>query len=124
MTDTIMPPVHPGEILLEEFLAPLGVSQYQLAKAVHVPARRINEIVHGQRRITADTALRLSRYFGTSERFWSNCQYLWIGAFSRSCFVGDEFDLEAVGVGEVGGVVIGSAGVGMCVGEQQCPAVY
>ncbi len=74
MTDTIMPPVHPGEILLEEFLKPLEVSQYQLAKALDVPARRINEIVHGQRRITADTALRLSRYFGTSERFWMNLQ--------------------------------------------------
>jgi antitoxin HigA-1 len=70
----VMPPVHPGEVLLEEFLQPLGVSQYQLAKAVDVPARRINEIVHGQRRITADTALRLSRYFGTSERFWLNLQ--------------------------------------------------
>ena len=74
VTDTIMPPVHPGEILLTEFLEPLGVSQYQLAKAVNVPARRINEIVHGQRRISADTALRLSRYFGTSERFWLNLQ--------------------------------------------------
>ena len=72
--DTVMPPVHPGEILQEEFLTPLGVSQYQLAKAVDVPARRINEIVHGQRRITADTALRLARYFGTSERFWMNLQ--------------------------------------------------
>jgi addiction module HigA family antidote len=72
--DTVMPPVHPGEILQEEFLAPLGVSQYRLAKAVDVPARRINEIVHGQRRITADTALRLSRYFGTSKRFWLNLQ--------------------------------------------------
>ena len=72
--NTVMPPVHPGEILLEEFLQPLGVSQYRLAKAVGVPARRINEIVHGQRRITADTALRLSRYFGTSERFWLNLQ--------------------------------------------------
>jgi addiction module HigA family antidote len=74
VTDTIMPPVHPGEILLTEFLEPLGESQYQLAKAVDVPARRINEIVHGQRRISADTALRLSRYFGTSERFWMNLQ--------------------------------------------------
>ena len=74
VTDTIMPPVHPGEILLTEFLEPLGVSQYQLAKAVDVPARRINEIVHGQRRISADTALRLARYFGTSERFWMNMQ--------------------------------------------------
>jgi addiction module HigA family antidote len=73
-TDTIMPPVHPGEILLEEFLKPLDVSQYQLAKELNVPARRINEIVHGQRRITADTALRLARYFGTSERFWMNLQ--------------------------------------------------
>ena len=72
--DTIMPPVHPGEILLVEFLEPLDVSQYRLAKAVDVPARRINEIVHGQRRISADTALRLARYFGTSERFWMNLQ--------------------------------------------------
>lgn len=73
-TDTIMPPVHPGEILFTEFLEPLEVSQYQLAKAVDVPPRRINEIVHGQRRISADTALRLARYFGTSERFWMNLQ--------------------------------------------------
>jgi addiction module HigA family antidote len=72
--ETVMAPVHPGEILLEEFLGPLEVSQYQLAKAVDVPARRINEIVHGQRRISADTALRLARYFGTSERFWINLQ--------------------------------------------------
>ena len=72
--ETIMPPVHPGEILYEEFLAPLSLSQYQLAKEISVPARRINEIVHGQRRITADTALRLARFFGTSERFWLNLQ--------------------------------------------------
>jgi antitoxin HigA-1 len=72
--DTIMGPVHPGEILLEEFLGPLNISQYQLAKEISVPARRINEIVHGQRRITADTALRLARFFGTSERFWINLQ--------------------------------------------------
>ena len=72
--ETVMAPVHPGEILLGEFLGPLGVSQYQLAKAVSVPPRRINEIVHGQRRISADTALRLARYFGTSERFWINLQ--------------------------------------------------
>ncbi len=62
MTETIMPPVHPGEILLEEFPNPLSVSQYQLAKEIGVPARRINEIVHGQRRISADTGLRLARY--------------------------------------------------------------
>ncbi len=72
--DTVMAPVHPGEILLEEFLTPLAVSQYQLAKEIRVPARRINEIVHGQRRISADTALRLARFFGTSERFWINLQ--------------------------------------------------
>jgi addiction module HigA family antidote len=72
--DTVMAPVHPGEILLEEFLKPLGVSQYQLAKEIGVPARRINENVHGQRRVSADTALRLARFFGTSERFWVNLQ--------------------------------------------------
>ena len=69
-----LPAVHPGEILLEEFLNPLGISQYQLAKDISVPPRRINEIVHGQRSITADTALRLARYFRTSERFWLNLQ--------------------------------------------------
>jgi len=67
-------PIHPGEILAEEFLGPLGVSQYRLAKDVSVPARRINEIVQGKRGISADTALRLARYFGTSERFWINLQ--------------------------------------------------
>jgi addiction module HigA family antidote len=67
-------PVHPGEVLLEEFLTPMGVTQYRLAKDISVSARRINEIVHGERAITADTALRLSRYFGTSERFWLNLQ--------------------------------------------------
>lgn len=72
--DVIMPPVHPGEILLTEFLEPLKLSQYQLARSIAVPARRINEIVHGQRRISADTALRLARFFGTSERFWMNLQ--------------------------------------------------
>lgn len=69
-----VPPIHPGEILQEEFLVPLGVSQYRLAKDTSVPPRRINEIVHGQRSISADTALRLARYFGTSERFWINLQ--------------------------------------------------
>jgi len=67
-------PIHPGEILLEEFLKPLGISQYRLAKDINVPARRINEIVHGKRAITADTALRLSRYFNLSDRFWLNLQ--------------------------------------------------
>src|SRR5438477_11753784 len=69
-----LPPVHPGEILLEEFLSPLGISQYRLAKETSVPPRRINEIVRGLRSISADTALRLARYFGTSERFWLNLQ--------------------------------------------------
>jgi antitoxin HigA-1 len=67
-------PVHPGEILMEEFLKPLGISQYKLAKDISVPPRRINEIVQGKRSITADTALRLARYFGLSERFWLNLQ--------------------------------------------------
>ena len=69
-----LPPVHPGEVLLQEFLKPLGISQYRLAKDVSVPPRRINEIVRGTRAITADTGLRLARYFGTSERFWLNLQ--------------------------------------------------
>lgn len=74
MSDKRLPPIHPGEILLEEFLKPMGISQYRLAKATSVPARRINEIVHGKRSITADTALRLSKYFGMSDRFWMNLQ--------------------------------------------------
>ena len=74
MSSRKVPPVHPGEILLEEFLKPLGVSQHRLAKDVSVPPRRINEIVRGSRAITADTALRLARFFGTSERFWMNLQ--------------------------------------------------
>ncbi len=69
-----MPPIHPGEILLEEFLEPMGISQYKLAKDISVPPRRINEIVQGKRSISANTALRLSRYFGLSERFWLNLQ--------------------------------------------------
>lgn len=67
-------PIHPGEVLLEEFLEPLGISQYRVARDTSVPPRRINEIVHGKRAVTADTALRLARYFGTSERFWLNLQ--------------------------------------------------
>ena len=67
-------PIHPGEILLHDFLEPMGISQYRLAKDTSVPARRINEIVHGARAVTADTALRLGRYFGTSAQFWMNLQ--------------------------------------------------
>ena len=68
------PPIHPGEILEKEFLEPLELSQYRLAKEISVPARRINEIVHGTRAISADTALRMARYFGTSDEFWLNLQ--------------------------------------------------
>ena len=67
-------PIHPGEVLHADFLEPLGISQYRLAQDISVPARRINEIVHGKRAVSADTALRLARYFGTSERFWLNLQ--------------------------------------------------
>jgi addiction module HigA family antidote len=74
MSGRDFPPVHPGEILLEEFLKPMGISQYRLAESIHVPARRINEIVLEKRGITADTALRLSRFFGNSAQFWMNLQ--------------------------------------------------
>ena len=74
MPKKVLDPIHPGEILLEEFLKPLGLSQYRLAKSMSVPPRRINEIVHGKRAVTANTALRLSRFFGTSDRFWLNLQ--------------------------------------------------
>ncbi len=66
--------IHPGEILMEEFLEPMGISQYRLAKNISVPPRRINEIVHGKRSITADTALRLGRFFCMSPQFWLNLQ--------------------------------------------------
>ncbi len=69
-----LPPTHPGEVLLEEFMKPLGLSQYRIAKDIGVSPRRINEIVHRKRAISANTALRLSRYFGVSERFWLNLQ--------------------------------------------------
>jgi addiction module HigA family antidote len=71
---TVIDPIHPGEVLMEEFLEPLGVTQHRLAVQIGVPPRRINEIVHGKRRVTADTALRLARYFGTTDRFWLNLQ--------------------------------------------------
>jgi addiction module HigA family antidote len=69
-----MSPIHPGEVLLQEYLEPFGVTQHKLAVAIGVPPRRINEIVQGKRRISADTALRLARYLGTTERFWLNLQ--------------------------------------------------
>ena len=74
MTSRKFPPIHPGEILLEEYLQPLGLSQYRLAKGISVPPRRINEIVHGKRAVTADTALRLGRFFDTTAQFWINRQ--------------------------------------------------
>jgi addiction module HigA family antidote len=78
-TDTTnrIPPIHPGEILREEFLSPLGMSAHELAMALRVPATRINDIVNEKRGITADTALRLSRYFGTTPKFWTNMQASW-----------------------------------------------
>jgi len=69
-----LPPIHPGEILLEEFMKPSGISQNKLGRDLHVPPRRINEIIHGLRRISADTALRLARHFGTTAEFWMNLQ--------------------------------------------------
>jgi addiction module HigA family antidote len=74
MSRKIIPPIHPGEILLEEFLKTMNLSQNRLAMNMHVPARRINEIVLGKRRITADTALRLGRFFGNSPQFWLGLQ--------------------------------------------------
>jgi addiction module HigA family antidote len=89
------PPVHPGEILLEEFLLPMGISQYRLAKSISVPARRINEVVHGKRNITADTALRLSRFFSTSERFWLNLQTRYDLEVEKER-LGDRLDTEVI----------------------------
>jgi addiction module HigA family antidote len=74
MKTKLLPLVTPGEMLVEEFLKPLGITQYRLAKDIGVPPRRINEIVHGTRAITTDTAFRLSQYFGTSSQFWLNLQ--------------------------------------------------
>jgi len=70
-------PIHPGEVLLHDFMEPMGLSQYRVAKEISVPPRRINEIVHGLRGITADTALRLSRYFGLTDQYWLNLQSLY-----------------------------------------------
>ena len=96
-----LPPIHPGEILLEEFLVPLGVSQYRLAKDIRVPPRRINEIVRGQRAITADTALRLARYFQTTERFWLNLQTRYDLELEKDR-LGDRLDREVLVAGHPG----------------------
>lgn len=86
-------PIHPGEILLDEFIKPLGITQYRLAKDINVPPRRINEIVHGKRSISADTALRLARYFGTSEQFWLNLQSRYDLEIQKDS-LGDNFKIE------------------------------
>ena len=93
MEEKTMQPIHPGEVLMEEFLEPMGITQYRLAKDISVPARRINEIVHGKRAITADTALRLSKYFGTSERFWINLQTRYDLELQKD-LLGDRLDKE------------------------------
>ena len=95
MPTDFLSPVHPGEVLLEEFLRPLGLSQYRLAKDIGVPPRRINEIVHGKRAVTADTALRLARYFGTSARFWLNLQTQY-DLDVQSDILGDRLEREVV----------------------------
>jgi antitoxin HigA-1 len=76
-------PTHPGEILLEEFLVPMGLSQRALADGIHVPYQRVNELVNGKRGITPSTALRLAKFFGNSEGFWMNLQYRWDLYFAR-----------------------------------------
>lgn len=95
MSDTLSP-VHPGEVLLEEFLTPAGLSQYRLAKDMSVPPRRINEIVHAKRAVTADTALRLARYFGTTPRFWLNLQAQY-DLDQESERLGDRLEREVTG---------------------------
>jgi addiction module HigA family antidote len=97
MKTKMLAPIHPGEILMEEFLKPLGISQYKLAKDINVPARRINEIVHGKRSISADTALRLSRYFNLSERFWLNLQARYDLEMEKDKFKGRiEFEVKVL----------------------------
>ncbi len=95
MTRKKLAPVHPGEILLEEFLLPLGISQYRLAKNLGVAPRRINQIVHARRAVTAETSLRLARHFGTSERFWLNLQARYDVEIEKDR-MGDRLDREVV----------------------------
>lgn len=95
MEKRIMPPIHPGEILMKEFLEPMGITQYRLAKDISVVPRRINEIVHGKRAITADTALRFSRYFGTSAKFWMNLQTQYDMELQKDV-LGDRLEKEVV----------------------------
>ena len=95
MEKKIMVPIHPGEILMKEFLEPMGITQYRLAKDISVVPRRVNEIVHGKRAITADTALRLSRYFATSEKFWINLQTRYDMELQKD-LLGDRLEKEVV----------------------------
>ena len=95
MEKKIMGPIHPGEILMKEFLEPMGITQYRLAKDISVVPRRVNEIVHGKRAITADTALRLSRYFSTSEKFWMNLQTRYDMELQKD-LLGDRLEKEVV----------------------------
>ncbi len=101
MNENHLQPIHPGEILLEEFLGPLKVSQYRLAKDINVPPRRINEIVHGKRAVTADTALRLARYFETSAQFWLNLQNRFDLEVEEDR-LGDRLDREVVSLKRTG----------------------
>ena len=95
MEKKIMAPIHPGEVLMKEFIEPMGITQYRVAKDISVAPRRINEIVHGKRAITADTALRLARYFGTSERFWMILQTRYDMEVQKD-LLGDKLDKEVV----------------------------
>ena len=99
MEKKIMAPIHPGETLMKEFLEPLGISQYRLAKDISVVPRRINEIVHGKRAISANTALRLSRYFGKSEKFWMNLQTRYDMEIQKD-LLGDRLEKEVVVLSE------------------------
>src|SRR5512144_1123570 len=89
MPKKLLPPIHPGEILLEEFLKPLGISQYRLAKEIGVPAQRIGDIVAGKRAITADTDLRLCRFFGLSEGYWLRAQAAWDTEVAEDALAGE-----------------------------------
>jgi addiction module HigA family antidote len=95
MNKKTVAPIHPGEILMKEFLEPMGITQYRLAKDISVVPRRVNEIVHGKRAITADTALRLSRYFGTSEKFWMNLQTRYDMELQKD-LLGDRLEKEVI----------------------------
>lgn len=97
MSNHVHEPIHPGEILLEEFLKPMGISQYRLAEALHVPRRRINEIVHGTRRITPETGLRLSKAFGMSEGFWIGLQADYDIAMEKNDHAGLLAEVEYLG---------------------------